>query len=146
MTGSATLKVRSAPSGQTGADISPDDIVRLVHDFYAAVRANARLGPLFEARLAGKWDDHLERMNMFWRSVLLQSGEYGGQPVVKHNGLPDLREDDFTIWIGLFENTVADIFDTETAGRIVMVARRIARSLWLARFGTAFNTPPDCLN
>lgn len=118
----------------------------LVDRFYAEIRRHPRLGPLFEARLAGIWDMHLERMKRFWRSVLLHSGEYSGQPVAKHNALPDLREDDFMIWLEVFETTTDSLFDSQLSASILTVARRIARSLWLARFGTPFSQAPAWLS
>ncbi|AKI01285.1 truncated hemoglobin [Hoeflea sp. IMCC20628] len=139
------LTARAAPPRTPAVEISPSEIGLLVDRFYENIRAHPRLGPLFEQRLAGKWDAHLERMNLFWRSVLLYSGEYSGQPVVKHNALPDLQEDDFRLWLDLFETTTATLFGPPTAGPIVVIARRIARSLWLARFGTPFNKAPDWL-
>lgn len=141
-----TIAARPAPPRKPAVEISPREIGLLVDRFYANVREDRRLGPLFEERLSGKWDSHLERMNRFWRSVLLHSGEYSGQPVVKHNGLPDLEEDDFRLWLKLFETTTAELFGPPTAEPIVVIARRIARSLWLARFGTPFNHAPDWLN
>lgn len=139
------LTARPAPPRVPAVEITPDEIALLVDRFYSEIRQHPRLGPLFEERLAGKWDPHLERMNQFWRSVLLHSGEYSGQPVVKHNGLPDLEEDDFRLWLEQFEHTTASLFETDTAGSIVVIARRIARSLWLARFGTPFNQTPAWL-
>ena len=139
------LTARPAPPRTPAVNISPDEIALLVDRFYGEIRQHSRLGPLFEDRLAGKWEPHLERMNLFWRSVLLYSGEYSGQPVVKHNGLPDLQEDDFRLWLELFESTTAKLFETDIAAPIVVIARRIARSLWLARFGTPFNKAPDWL-
>src|SRR5690606_13811078 len=97
------IPARAAPPRTPAVAVSPGEIALLVDRFYTEIRAHPRLGPLFEQRLAGKWDVHLERMNLFWRSVLLYSGEYTGQPVVKHNALPDLREDDFRLWLELFE-------------------------------------------
>ncbi len=141
-----TITARPAPPRVPAVEISPGEIATLVDRFYSAIRQQERLGPLFEDRLAGKWDPHLEKMNQFWRSVLLHSGEYSGQPVVKHNGLPDLQEDDFRLWLELFEQTTASLFDPGTAAPILVIARRIARSLWLARFGTPFNKAPDWLN
>ena len=140
------LTARAAPPRTPAVEISPAEIGLLVDRFYEDIRAHPRLGPLFEQRLTGKWDVHLDRMKKFWRSVLLYSGEYSGQPVVKHNGLPDLQEDDFRLWLELFETTTAALFGPPTAGPIVVIARRIARSLWLARFGTPFNKAPDWLN
>ncbi|SOE17534.1 hemoglobin [Hoeflea halophila] len=140
------INARPAPPRVPDVAITPDEIALLVERFYSAVRQHPRLGPLFENRLAGKWPPHLERMNLFWRSVLLHSGEYSGQPVVKHNGLPDLQEGDFRLWLELFEQTTAELFETEIAAPIQVIARRIARSLWLARFGTPFNKAPDWLD
>ena len=140
------LTARPAPPRTPAVDISADEIALLVDRFYGDIRQHQRLGPLFEDRLAGKWEPHLKRMNLFWRSVLLYSGEYSGQPVVKHNGLPDLQEDDFRLWLELFESTTAKLFEADTAAPIVVIARRIARSLWLARFGTPFNKAPDWLS
>ncbi|KGF68768.1 hypothetical protein LL06_14655 [Hoeflea sp. BAL378] len=139
------MTARPAQPRTPAVEISPDEISLLVDRFYADIRRHPRLGPLFEARLAGIWDMHLERMNRFWRSVLLHSGEYSGQPVVKHNALPDLEEEDFRLWTQQFEQTAAALFAPDTAAAITVIARRIARSLWLARFGTPFNQAPDWL-
>jgi len=139
------ITARPAPPRTPAVDIPPAQIAELVDRFYGEIRKHPRLGPLFEDRLAGKWGPHLERMNRFWRSVLLHSGEYSGQPVVKHNGLPDLQEDDFRLWLELFEATTASLFEPDIAAPILTIARRIARSLWLARFGTPFNNPPEWL-
>ena len=50
-------------------------IERLVREFYAKVRADAVLAPIFEARIED-WEPHLERMCAFWSSVALMSGRY----------------------------------------------------------------------
>lgn len=123
--------------------ISPEAISRLVDEFYAEVRVHPRLGPIFNSRLDGKWPAHLDKLKAFWRSVLLTTGEYYGRPVPAHNGIAELEESDFALWLSLFDQTIDSIFDAY--GRIVIKdkARRIARSLWLARFGTPFNAPPE---
>ena len=40
-------------------------IERLVHGFYAKVRADAVLGPVFDARIK-EWEPHLAQMCAFW--------------------------------------------------------------------------------
>ena len=40
-------------------------IERLVRGFYAKVRTDAVLGPIFEARIRD-WEPHLEQMFAFW--------------------------------------------------------------------------------
>ncbi|WP_322990962.1 group III truncated hemoglobin [Hoeflea sp.] len=140
------IPARAAPPRTPTVSITPEQIAEMVDQFYSAIREHPRLGPLFEQKLAGKWDPHLERMNFFWRSVLLHSGEYSGQPVVKHNALPDLEEDDYLLWLELFETTTDRLFQSRESEAILTVARRIARSLWMARFGTPFNKPPAWLS
>ena len=43
-------------------DITHVQIERLVRDFYVRIRADERLGPIFEAKLHGQWEPHLLRM------------------------------------------------------------------------------------
>jgi len=49
--------------------IDPVFIRHMVEEFYAAIRRDDRLGPIFAARIAD-WDEHPERLNPFWASVL----------------------------------------------------------------------------
>src|SRR6478735_5493710 len=62
-------------------------IEQLVRAFYDKVRADAVLGPIFEARIRD-WEPHLAQMFAFWSSVALMTGRYHGTPMVKHNRLP----------------------------------------------------------
>jgi hemoglobin len=79
-----TLQRRAQITADIAVRTGTDDamIQRLVHAFYAKVRKDALLGPIFESRVAS-WDLHLERMCAFWSSVALMSGRYHGQPMEK---------------------------------------------------------------
>ena len=57
------------------------EIRRKVHTFYARVRDDDLLGPVFEERIGTDWDAHLDRMVDFWSTVLLASGRYRGDPI-----------------------------------------------------------------
>ncbi|MGB8816564.1 MAG: group III truncated hemoglobin [Rhizobiaceae bacterium] len=140
MTGTAQDHTRP-PRGGLPA-ITPDDISKLVNDFYADIRIHPRLGPIFNTRLDGKWPAHLDKLKAFWRSVLLTSGEYYGRPVPAHNGIAELQDNDFALWLGLFDKHIDQIFEPEAQIMIKEKARRIAKSLWFSRFGTPSNTPP----
>src|SRR5690606_40271235 len=70
---------------QTGIDESM--IEQLVRGFYARIREDALLGPIFNARISD-WEPHLQRMCNFWSSVVLSSGVYHGQPMRMHLPLP----------------------------------------------------------
>ena len=62
-------------------------IEKLVHAFYARVRCDELIGPIFAARIS-EWDHHLQRLCQFWSSVVLMSGRYHGSPMQKHLALP----------------------------------------------------------
>lgn len=112
---------------QTGID--EHMIQELVHRFYARIRADELLGPIFNARIQD-WPPHLERMCQFWSSVVLSSGVYHGQPMRMHMPLPvDARH--FDHWLALFEQTARELFDERIAESFMERARRIALSLEL---------------
>ncbi|MGB7286961.1 MAG: group III truncated hemoglobin [Salaquimonas sp.] len=122
--------------------ITPDQISHLVDQFYQAIAEEPRLAPIFIARNKSNWAPHLSKMKAFWRSILLKSGEYKGQPPAVHMAISELQSDDFILWLDLFEQTSANCFHPEAAPIVNEFARRIARSLWLSCFGTPFDQPP----
>jgi hemoglobin len=81
-----------------------DEIVTLVHRFYASVRRDPALGPVFDAHVAD-WDHHLAKMCDFWSSVLLGTARYRGTPMPKHVKLPALTPALFRRWLELFHAT-----------------------------------------
>jgi hemoglobin len=54
--------------------ISEDGIQRLVDEFYAKVRADPELVPIFNCAIPGDWGLHLATIRDFWSSVMLTSG------------------------------------------------------------------------
>lgn len=122
--------------------ITRQQVSDLVDQFYGRIRQNDRLGPIFEAQKEKDWDTHLEKMKLFWCSVLLRTGEYKGKPVPTHVKLTGVETGDFQIWLGMFSQTVDDVFDPDARPVVVEAAQRIATSLWLAMFGNAMATPP----
>ena len=82
-------------------------IERLVRGFYAKVRLDPVLAPVFDARIAD-WEPHLQQMCAFWSSVALMSGRYHGTPMVKHLPLP-VDAAHFDRWLALFEATAREL-------------------------------------
>jgi hemoglobin len=112
---------------QTGIDETM--IEQLVHGFYARVREDELLGPIFNSRIHD-WGPHLQRMCEFWSSVVLSSGIYHGQPMRMHLPLPvDAKH--FDRWLALFEQTARDLFTPNIVEQFMDRARRIAMSLEL---------------
>jgi hemoglobin len=104
-------------------------IRRLVESFYARIRADELLGPIFAARVTD-WPWHLNRMNFFWRSILHNSGEFSGNPMAKHLAIPGLEEHHFAHWLELFYDTLRELEQDPSATSLVgNRARMIADSL-----------------
>ena len=137
MTVKSVLVDRARPVAEQPLDRAGVDrasIGGLVRAFYAKVRNDERLGPIFAREITGDWEPHLEKMTDFWCSVVLKAGDYHGRPVPAHLKLKDVTEADFEIWLALFRQTAAELFAPETAAVFVDRAERIATSLKLAMF------------
>lgn len=112
---------------ETGIDEAMIDA--LVEDFYARVRDDALIGPIFADRITD-WAPHLAQMKLFWSSVALSTGIYQGRPMPKHLPLPiDARH--FDRWLELFAETARTLCPSVAADHFVERARRIAESLEL---------------
>ena len=109
--------------------IDADYISGFVERFYARIREDELLGPIFVERIAD-WPEHLGRMKRFWRSILHNSGEFSGNPMVKHIAIPGLDEAHFAHWLELFYATLRDGEpDAEATREVGTRARMIADSL-----------------
>jgi hemoglobin len=124
------MEVRRAQAIAEIADRTGIDeamIERLVRGFYARIREDELLGPIFAARITN-WEPHLQRMFAFWSSVALMSGRYHGQPMRAHLPLPvDARH--FDRWLALFEAAARALCPPAAAEHFIERARRIADSL-----------------
>lgn len=112
---------------ETGIDEAMIDA--LVEGFYARVRDDALIGPIFADRITN-WAPHLAQMKLFWSSVALSTGVYQGRPMPKHLPLPiDARH--FDRWLELFVETARALCPPIAADHFIERARRIAESLEL---------------
>ena len=133
MTGATERREKITAEIMEKTGITETMIERLVRGFYAKVRTDAVLAPVFEARIAD-WEPHLKRMCAFWSSVALMSGRYHGTPMAKHMPLP-VDADHFDRWLELFEETAREICPPAAETHFVELARRIAASLELGIAG-----------
>lgn len=125
------VQITAGIVAKTGIDEAM--IARLVRRFYARIREDALLAPLFESRIAD-WEPHLHRMCEFWSSVALMSGRYHGSPMARHLPLP-VDATHFDRWLALFEETAQEICPPAAAAHFVERARHIAESLELGIAG-----------
>lgn len=102
----------------------------LVHRFYAKVRQDELLGPIFN-RAITDWDAHLDKLCGFWSSVTLMTGRYKGTPMQAHAALPGITGEHFDHWLALFRDTATAVCPPEAAALFIDRSRRIAQSLEL---------------
>lgn len=97
---------------------TPDDVKLLVDQFYKKVIADETLGYIFTDVAGVDWEKHLPIMYRFWGSNLLGTAEYKGYVIDAHFKLNEkiaLTEMYFNTWKTLFNQTVDEFFDGETA-------------------------------
>ena len=104
------------------------DIELLVNNFYAKVKADTLIGPIFTDKAKVNWDRHLPMMYDFWENALFYSGGYFGNPIATHkrlNRMFPLLPDHFQRWRELFLETLDEHFSGEKAS----LARQKAMSI-----------------
>lgn len=105
------------------------DIVRLVDGFYASVRADAVLGPIFDDIAHTDWAVHLPKMYDFWETVLFGRSAFRGNPLAVHLDLATrapLTGREFSRWLAMFQQQVDGLFEGPVADEAKLRARRIA--------------------
>ena len=121
--------------------VAEADIRRQVDSFYARVRCDPILAPVFEAAIGPDWGPHLDLMCDFWSGVLRRSGRYKGNPLQVHRRLPALNPALFERWLALFRLTAEEVQTPEIAALFVLRAERIAGVLQNNLFGPARRDP-----
>lgn len=123
------------------ANCSEEEVSTLVHDFYARVRQDEVLGPVFNAHIQD-WDHHLAHLSDFWSSMLRRTGRFSGAPMPRHIALPGLTAELFHRWLALFRETTLAQPNQAMGEQAFAMAQRVAQSLW---YGYQIGNRPDQL-
>lgn len=115
-----------------GADlITEENLEKLVDAFYARVRRDPLIGPIFNGAIHD-WDEHLGKLTAFWSSVMLTSGRYKGSPMAAHlRHIDAITPDMFQRWLALWAETTTDLMPADAALALQDRANRIGESLKL---------------
>ena len=116
------------------ADRAVDDesFRQVVEAFYARIRVDPQLGPVFNQAIAD-WGDHHRRLTDFWHSLMLTSGRYKGNPVALHFAhAPAMTPENFDRWLTLWQQTTDALMPSDIAQAMQAKAARVAESLQLA--------------
>jgi hemoglobin len=108
---------------------SRTDIERLVDTFYALVRDDEYLEPIFNDVAQVDWDAHLPKMYAFWETLLFGRASFKGNPLAVHRALAtqtELTDREFNRWLELFHASVDMLFAGPVAEEAKQRATRIA--------------------
>lgn len=128
MTAQAPRRDRTQIAPGYAAGVTEEMIRDLVHAFYARVRAEPVLGPIFNGAIED-WDEHLEKLCDFWSSVLLMTGRFKGRPMAAHVQVGGIEPAHFPRWLDLFRRTAREVWPPQAAALVVEKAEMIGRSL-----------------
>ena len=117
-----------------GQAMNEQQLALLVERFYAKVRQDQLLGPIFNGAIAD-WPEHLSKLSAFWSSVMLTTGQYKGSPMAAHiKHQSTIEPHMFGRWLELWRETARETLDDLASGAVIAKAERIAESLQLAMF------------
>jgi hemoglobin len=136
----ASARAALAPGFSAG--ITEALIEAVVRAFYAEVRSDPLLAPVFNAAIQD-WEPHLLRMCDFWSSVLLMSGRFKGTPMASHARLPELGPPHFARWLALFRDTVSRTCAEPAAALFISKAEMIAQACNSASRSAAVSSRPS---
>jgi truncated hemoglobin YjbI/tellurite resistance-related uncharacterized protein len=118
--------------------MTDDDLQRLVNVFYAKVRQDALLGPVFNGAVE-HWPEHLEKLGAFWSSLMRTTGRYKGSPMAAHmRHAAAIKPEMFDRWLALWRETASEELTPEASAAVVEKAERVAESL---KLGLYFRLP-----
>lgn len=122
-------------AGRAARPLDPAGLEATVDAFYAKVRRDPDLGPVFAAAVPDdEWPAHLARIRAFWSNALFRTGGYGGNPLGAHARLDGLTPALFGRWLALFGETAREILRPDDADALHARASRIAESLQAGLF------------
>lgn len=106
------------------------DIIILVDAFYQKIKTDSTIGYLFTEVAVVNWEKHLPIMYDFWDNILFHTGNFNGNPMMKHRALnqkSNLTQNHFEHWTKLWKKTVDNLFEGNKANEIKVRADNISK-------------------
>lgn len=114
------------------------DVSLLVRSFYAKIRKDELLGPIFNG-IVSDWEEHLEKLTDFWENNLFFIQKYYGNPRTAHISVDEKMDNTiesrhFGEWLNLWFETIDEHFEGQLAERAKTNARKMSTHLFLKIF------------
>jgi len=106
---------------------SREQVIKIVDSFYAKVRKDELIGPIFTEQAKVDWDEHLPKLYNFWEDLLSGSDNYHGRPFPPHLKF-NLKIETFERWLKLFVETIDENYTGLKADEMKARAIRIAQN------------------
>lgn len=115
-----------------------EDVAALVRRFYAKVRTDETLAPIFNNSITD-WEEHLEKLTDFWTLQLFGGKIYNGNPIKVHQEVDDRSQHittayHFGTWLNLWFETIDAGFTGENADTLKRRARKMQTVLMVAMY------------
>src|SRR5215203_5968505 len=111
-------------------ELTEEDLAAVVDAFYAKVRRDPLLGPVFARAIPDdQWPEHLAVIRDFWSSVMLKTGRYQRNPFSAHLRVEGIRPELFDRWLALFRETCNELLAPYPAEALYAKALMIGDSL-----------------
>jgi hemoglobin len=114
-----------------------NDVNILVNTFYTKIRKDGLLGPIFNGHIPeAKWPEHLNKLTDFWETNLFGVAKFKGNPTQKHvnvdrNLKHTIEPSHFEHWLGLWSETIDELYEGEKANRAKKTAHQIASAQFM---------------
>lgn len=115
-----------------------EDVYLLVTAFYAKVRKDELLSPIFNPMIRN-WEEHFEKLTDFWEGNLFFRKKYLGNPLETHVAVDKYHQETieakhFGVWLNLWFETIDELFEGEMAQRAKNRARNMSTFIHLKIF------------
>ncbi|ESU23117.1 globin [Flavobacterium enshiense DK69] len=106
-----------------------EDLSKLLHSFYAKIRANEEIGHFFNETITD-WEAHLEKLTDFWENNLFGVRKYYGNPVLAHVEVDEkfdhsVSPNVFGLWLNLWFETLEELFEGGNVETLKFRARKM---------------------
>jgi hemoglobin len=114
-----------------------EDVNILVNAFYAKIRKDNLLGPIFNDHIAEeKWPEHLDKLTDFWESNLFGLTKFKGNPTQKHVNVDrnlnhSISPSHFEQWLILWHETIDEMYSSDLAIKAKNTAANIASAQFM---------------
>lgn len=121
------------------SQITEESIAKLMEVFYKKIRVDKQgLGEIFNAKVGTdneSWKAHKAKIANFWCGMMLNTGDYSGNPLQAHIDLDPFPRELFSKWLELFYESLSVVYETAPADEFYSRAQMIANRFQAVLYG-----------